>query len=181
MNNDQNFVNLYLELAELISQSVPEIRYIDLWGDQVNFLSEEHPFPSPALFLSFRILNTADQGLKVQKVRFQIDTYIFYETFADTARGAVNQGTAVAFLKLITDTYAVLHGTSGENYSDMRRIGFAPVSTGGSGNLYQQTYEATLIDSSAQKLYLDSTIDDLEVEKGGIPPKEIEDGGFIIP
>lgn len=174
--NEQNWVDLYLELAEIIAEKMPDIRWIDLWHNQVNFLSEEHPFPSPALFLGFRILSTEDQGQKTQKVRFQVDTYLFFETFADSYRGSVNQGTAVEFLKMIADTHAVLHGTSGLNYSEMRRIGFMPVDTGGAGNLYQQTFEATLMDSSAQKEYINGTVEDIEVERGERPV----DNGFIL-
>lgn len=180
----QDWTDLYLELAEVINEKVPAIRWIDLWHNQVNFLSEEHPFPSPAFFMSFRILTAEDLGEKKQKVTFQVDTYIFYETFADTYRGSVNQGTAVEFLKLISATFAELHGTSGENYSEMRRIGFDAVDTGGAGNLYRQSYIATLIDYSAAKKYVDTEVQGLEIEKGEAvapPNNDDDDDMFIIP
>lgn len=162
----QNWKDLYTELADFLKKEVAAIKYIDLWHNQVNFLSEEHPFPTPAVFLNFRIINTQDLGEKVQNVKLQVDTFIFYETFADTYQDSWNQSSAFEFLDLLNDSYATLHGTSGKNYSNMRRIGFAPVDTGGAGNLYIQSYECTLIDYAAMKTYNDSTIADLDVEQG---------------
>jgi len=60
----QNWKDLYIELADKINQ-IEAVRWIDLWHNQVNFLEEEHPFPTPAVFLSFRGRNFEDIGLKV--------------------------------------------------------------------------------------------------------------------
>lgn len=168
----QNWKDLYTELATELKTKVPAIRWIDIWHNQVNFLEEEHPFPTPAVFLSFRITNTNDMGQKVQGVRLQVDAFLFYETFADTYHESFNQGSALGFLDMLNEVYAVLHGSSGTNYSNMRRIGFAPVDTGGAGNLYQQSFECTLVDYAAMKEYVDSTIDEMSVEPGGIPEQE---------
>jgi len=164
----QNWKDLYTELADLISQEVPAVRWVDMWHNQVNFLEEEHPFPTPAVFLGFHILSTQDKGVKVQQLQLQVDAYLYFETFADTYRGSWNQDSALGFLELLNDVYAVLHGSSGENYSEMRRIGFAPVYTGGAGNLYQQSFACILVDYAAQKQYADGAVGGVEVlnEKG---------------
>jgi hypothetical protein len=168
----QNWKDLYTELSEILTGEIPAIKWVDLWHNQVNFLDDEHPFPAPAVFLSFRILETADAGQKVQQVKLQVDTYIFYETMADSYFGSWNQASALDFLELINSIYSVLHGSEGENFSSMRRTGFAPIDTGGSGNLYLQSFECLLIDYAAQKLYEDATIADVEIEnKKG--PEEI--------
>ncbi len=167
----QNFKDLYIELSTLLNTKIPAIKWIDLWHNQVNFLSSEHPFATPAVFLAFRILNTQDKGLKIQDVTLQVDAYLFYETFADTFKGSFNQSTALDFLDLLNSTFAVLHGSTGVNYSAMRRTGFAPVDTGGAGNLYQQSFTCTLTDYAAQKLYQDTVINDIELQNGVEPPE----------
>ena len=40
------------ELAEEL-RTVPEVRYIDLWHEQTEYLAEELPFPTPAVFIAF--------------------------------------------------------------------------------------------------------------------------------
>ena len=49
----ENWTNLYRELARIIQEKIPQIYWIDLWHNQVNFLQDEHPFQTPAIFLSF--------------------------------------------------------------------------------------------------------------------------------
>lgn len=145
----QNWKDLYTELATLLADKLPAVQWIDLWHNQVNFLEEEHPFPTPALFLNFRLTEATDTGERVQNIRLQVDVYIYYETFADTYNGAWNQASALGFLDLLNDVHAILHGNSGANYSNMRRIGFNPIDTGNAGNLYMQSFECVLVDYAA--------------------------------
>ena len=161
----QNWTDFYKELANKIANELPEVKWIDLWHNQVNFLDTEHAFPTPAVFLAFRSSNIEDLGIKVQKVTLQVDVYLFYETFADTYKGSWNQDEALGFLEIFDGLFAALHGSSGENFSSMRRINFTPVDTGNSGNLYLQTFACELIDYSAQKAFEEGGFSDLEVER----------------
>lgn len=158
----QNWTALYLEISGKID-GIPEIKWIDLWHNQVGFLQDEHPFPTPACFLGFRSNQMKDTGRKVQQVVLQMDVYLFYESFADTYRGSVNQESALGFLNSFNNINALLHGSSGDNYSSMRRVGFAPIDTGGAGNLYQATYECTLVDYSAKKEFDEGSFAEMEI------------------
>lgn len=95
----ENWTNLYKELTEILQDKMPEILWIDLWHNQVNFLQDEHSFRTPAVFLSFRTLGTQDLGMLQQEINLQVDFYLFYETFADTYNGAFNQESALKFLR----------------------------------------------------------------------------------
>lgn len=145
----QNIVDAYIELCELLKNNLPTLKWIDLWHNQVNFLSEEHPFPTPAIFLSFRTLTTTDVGLHVQDADMQVDVYLFYETMADTFKGSFNQESALRFLEMINQVHKLLHGYSGYNFSEMRSTGFAPVDTGGAGNLYRKSFVCLMRDYNA--------------------------------
>lgn len=159
----QNWKDLYKEHALLITDKIPEIRWVDLWHNQVNFLTEEHPFPTPSTFLSYRSLRTEDVGNKVQNVNLQVDIYLYYETFADTYKDAFNQDSALSFIDLMDKINALFHGAEGTNFSSMRRLGFAPVDTGNAGNLYRISFECTLMDYSALKVYDDHELDEIEI------------------
>jgi hypothetical protein len=176
----QNWKDLYLELCEKIAEKeqqwkeeakegkredFQEIRWFDLWHNQVYFLETEHPFPAPAVFLAFRGRQFKDTGDKVQDVTLQVDVYLFFETFTDTYFKGVNQESALSFIDSLDRINAILHGSEGENYSSMRRIGLFPVDTGSAGNLYQLVYECTLIDFSAQKIMNEGIVPGFEIEK----------------
>ena len=160
----QNWKELYTELSDKINDNLTDIRWIDLWHNQVNFLETEHPFPTPAVFLAFRSKAIDDVGNNVQNVTLQVDVYLYFETFADTYRGSHNQESALDFLTNLNDIYALLQGSSGENYSNMRRTDIHPVDTGNAGNLYRQVFECVLMDYAACKAYDDATANDVVIE-----------------
>lgn len=139
------------ELAEEL-RTVPEVRYIDLWHEQTEYLAEELPFPTPAVFIGFNTLETADIGALAQDIRLQVDLYIFWETFADTYDGAVMQTEALDYLNLMTVLNVLLHGYTGNKFSTMRKTGFQRMDSGGAGNLYRASFECIVRDYSAQEL-----------------------------
>ena len=144
--------NLYLEHEAKITSKVPSIKHIDLWYEQVSFLQDEQPFFAPAVFFAYRSNSMQDRGTRIQEVTMQVDVYFFYETFADTSRGSRSQIKGLNFLNTLSQINSCFHGSTGEYYSEMRRIGFAPVETGTANLLYVQRYECVMIDDSARIL-----------------------------
>lgn len=160
----QTWKNLYGELAEKLTQNIEKIKWIDLWHNQVGFLEDEHPFPTPAVFFAFRSGNIIDASDRVQQIHLQVDVYLYYETFADTYTGSFNQVDALEFLELLDKLQQQLHGSSGENYSNMRRVAFSPVDTGGAGNLYLITFSCELVDETAQPEWQETKGFEVQVE-----------------
>lgn len=169
----ENWPDLYVEIATKINTDITEVLWVDLWKNQVNFLTSEHPFRTPAVFLRFRSLGTKDLGEKQQEVNLQVDFYIYYETFLDTFSGAYNQEGALEFLKIMEKIHGNFHGTAGENYSAMRRVGFNDEESSGAGNLYKISFTCLTQDTSAMKYYEETTDINLEVLK--------EEDDFVIP
>jgi hypothetical protein len=161
----QNWKQLYLELAQKIEANIPTVEWVDLWHNQVYNLEDEHPFPTPAVFFGFRGNSMKDMGAKIQQVAVQIDVFLFYETFADTYKGGINQTDALAFLDTMDGINKIFHGSTGAEYSSMSRKSFSPVDTGGSSNLYLMTYECLLIDYSANTPDAEGTFADMQVEQ----------------
>lgn len=165
----ESWSNLYVEMAEILAADLHEkelekygnlntisgyedkspVRWIDIWNNQVNFLSEELEFPAPAVFFSYRTMEITDLGEKAQQIKLQIDCFYFYETFANSFQGSYNQEDAIRFLKIMDFINSRFHGTSGINYNSMRKIGFNPEDTGGTGSLYKIVFECIIRDDSA--------------------------------
>lgn len=154
--------------------ALPEIRFVDLWHEQVSFLTEELPFDTPAVFVGFSTMNIEDRGLLVQDCDVQIDMYLFFETFSDTYQGSKTQGRALDFLNSLTRLHALFHGKGGDNYNPMRRVFMGREQSGGAGNLYRVSFQCNIIDYSAQHIYTESENPnaEIEIENGGIPSQE---------
>jgi len=140
---------LYTELAEKITNNLPAVQWVDLWHEQVQYLTSELPFPVPAVFIGFQILDIEDKSEKIQNCNTQVDIYLFYETFSDTYVGAYNQASALDYLNSLNDIHALLHGESGSSYSSMRRIDMKREESGGSGNLYRISFACLVEDAGA--------------------------------
>lgn len=169
----QNWKDLYKELGDKLT-TIPGLKWVDLWHNQINFLDNEHTFPTPAVFLAFRSLVIRDASDKIQDVDVQVDVYLFYETFLDTFNGAYNQDGALEFLDMLTQIHALLHGSQGTHFQNMRRTYFGPVDTGNSGNLYLSQYACKLLDTSAQPEWGEGSFADLRID-----PKD-QDNGYVV-
>ena len=150
---------LYERMAAL-----PAIEHVDLWHDQVDYLSEEHPFPTPAVFFGFTTLNVADNGELMQTTDLQVDIYVFYETFADTYQGAKMQNEALEFLDLLLMVGLMFHGRSGEHFHQMRRSGTYRQESGGSGNLYRLQFQTNVSEFSGLNLHNHVIMEERELE-----------------
>jgi len=162
---------LYKEIAEKITASLPDIRWADLWHEQVSYLTEELPFPTPAVFIDFNTQQTNDNGLLTQELTVQVDLRLFYETFSDSYDGSYNQDGALEFLDRLTELYALFHGRSGKHYSQMRRTDMTREESGGAGNLYRISFECIVTDYAAKELFNEVQMPDREVEtEKELPP-----------
>ena len=159
----QYWNDLYVEIAEKITANMPNIQWIDLWHEQVNFLTEELPFPTPAVFIDFRTLGIDDRGTLAQDCDLQINLYLFFETFSDTYHGAYNKDRALEFLKELTNLHALFHGKNGNNYSELRRTQMSREDSGGAGNLYRISFECLVTDDSAQTLFTETQNTNAEI------------------
>lgn len=176
------WTDLYKEIAQEIKSNLPEVQWVDLWHEQVGFLTEELPFATPAVFIEFNTVAIDDRGQLVQDCDTQIDLHLFFETFSDTYIGSSNQDGALEYLNLLTRLHALFHGTEGENYSSMRRVDMRREESGGAGNLYRVSFQCLVTDDSAAKLFIErqNPNAELAITRGDIPLQEEQPPLFDI-
>ena len=71
----ENLEDLSPELSAELA-AVPDVEYIDLWHEQTDHLDDEHPFPTPAVFVAFNTLDTEDNGFTYSGKPFRIHTTV---------------------------------------------------------------------------------------------------------
>ena len=166
LNRDEFLSKIPEEEQDLYERmaALPAIEYVDLWHGQVDYLSEEHPFPTPAVFFGFTTLNVADNGELMQTTDLQVDIYVFWETFADTYNDAVMKEEALMYLDLLLMVGLMFHGRSGEHFHQMRRSGTYRQESGGSGNLYRMQFQTNISEFSGLNLHTYVKDENKEVE-----------------
>jgi len=177
------WTDLYTEIAERINEKLPDIQWIDLWHEQVSYLTEELPFPTPAVFIGFNTTNCNDLSQLIQECEMQVDLYFFYETFSDTYVGSYNQASAIDYLRTLTQLHTAFHGTSGDNFQTMRRVDMKREESGGAGNLYRISFACNVEDASAQVVHDQQTVNEIELtdETYQRPSTTDSEGMFVIP
>lgn len=172
--------DLYLELSQKITDKLPGIEWCDLWHEQVSYLTSELPFPAPAVFIAFNMLDAEDKGLKGQVCNTQIDFFLFYETFSDTYVGSINRASSLDFLKQLTEVHKLFHATSGLNYSEMRRVDMKREDSGDAGNLYRISFQCVIDDMSATKQFNDKEVNEVTVVRENIPVTVVDSPLFMV-
>lgn len=165
--NKEEFLSMIPEEEQKLYErmaALPDIQHVDLWHGQVDYLSEEHPFQTPAVFFGFTTLNVSDNGELMQTTDLQVDIYVFYETFADTYKGARMECEALEFLDLLLMIGLMFHGRSGEHFHQMRRSGTFRQESGGSGNLYRLQFQTNVSEFSGLNLHNHVTMEDRKLE-----------------
>lgn len=177
------WTDLYNEIAQRINEKIPEIEWVDLWHEQVAYLTEDLPFPTPAVFIGFVTNQCNDAGQLIQECDLEIDFYLFFETFSDTYQGAYNQSSAIDYLRLLTKLHACFHGISGDSFQTMRRVDMRREDSGNAGNLYRISFNCNVEDASAQVEFDQNAVNEIDIENAPCdrPSTTDDEPIFIIP
>lgn len=76
------------------------IEHFDFWNQQVNFIEEETPFNTPAVFLEILPIKWDQLGGTLQQAVVTIRLHIVTQWFAQTAKYNPNQAKAIEYLAL---------------------------------------------------------------------------------
>ena len=115
--------HLYLALEEKLlaitdeqENPQPLFKHCDLWNRQVEFLEQETPFQTPAVFVEFTNIEWRTLGQHVQEADLTVRLHIVTPWHANTASDILNpdvRATALAYLDIPTVLFRQLHGQPG--------------------------------------------------------------------
>ncbi|MBL8002380.1 MAG: hypothetical protein JNL05_10500 [Flavobacteriales bacterium] len=167
MNNDlQDWGLAYQEIATLITTKVPTIKHVDLYWGQDQAVDEDGnwlPFPAPAVFLDFNALSIEDLAEGRQLITMDVGVKLYRETLSDTHKGSGNQAAALAFIGLMRQLHAALHGAKGTHFGPMSRVALSRVDTQAYVQMYDQVYRTVMLDYGATATYQEEDAPPLEL------------------
>ncbi|AGB29737.1 hypothetical protein Prede_2598 [Prevotella dentalis DSM 3688] len=115
-------------IAGKLSESIPEIKFIDLWSEQLAMLQSGPTWPVPAVFVEFEQIDwhqmanharTADIGIRLHVITRCVKyNGIFDRRQVNVMKaGATRVGAALDYLDLLDRINAAMQSLSGENFT----------------------------------------------------------------
>ena len=122
---------LYKALVEKLKQYTDKegkqvFGHFDLWNEQVDFIEEETPFETPAVFIEFRTINWNEPMQNIQRGTFPVRLHVVTEWKGGTADGNPYQDQSLERLDMVDGMAAHLfnwrHDDGTVNVQRMQRV-----------------------------------------------------------
>ena len=120
--------NIYKALVEKLKEYTDTegnqvFKHFDLWNEQVDFIEDETPFDTPAIFIEFRSINWSDTMQNMQRGTLPIRLHVVTEWKGSTNDGSIYQGTALKRLDLVDNMAGHLFNwRATEGNTDIQRM-----------------------------------------------------------
>lgn len=108
---------LYTALVKKL-QEIDEIRHIDLWNHNVEFLDQETPWERPAVFVEFTSVKweAIARGKEYRDAHAELRLHVVTDWTGSAEAGSVFQDEALAPFDLCGKIHRCLCGLSGEKF-----------------------------------------------------------------
>lgn len=163
---------IYRSLVKRIKMQIPEIRWIDLDGGQLEFLDESYPVQFPAVFIDFRNIQYQQLSRNYQQGTVSIGVRVAFNIYEDFHGDSPDIEQAADRLKLLNKVYVALHGFSGliltdgedNHYSKLQRQSMQSERRSDGLKVYEITFQCAVRDKQAQPVYVQHQLTDIEVQ-----------------
>lgn len=108
---------IFQAIAERVAKRVPEVRFIDLWNDNIAALGGGAVWPTPAVFVEFETIEWGQLGNAARAADVGVRLHIVTRAVLTNGHTDKRQDEALAYLDLIDRVNAAMQGLSGENFS----------------------------------------------------------------
>lgn len=183
MKELQDWVGAYKEISDAIlapGTGIAEVKHVDMWHEQIDFLPEEYPWPPGSVFLEFNIDTIETTGMKVQDMNCEISVYYALDTISETHAKSDTKDIALAFGNHLRKIHKFLQGRSGVNFGNLNRTGIRRVPAPQYLMVYKQMYSCVIRDESAMDEFGEATIKRVKTNKLAAPtPADL--GMFKMP
>lgn len=104
----------------------PLFKHFDLWNQQVEFIEQETPFQTPAIFVEFQPLQWRTLGNRVQDADLTTRLHIVTEWNALTADYAPEEEEALEYLEIVDSVVTAMHEFTAPNTNTWMRTQTIP-------------------------------------------------------
>lgn len=108
---------IYQAICTQLSKRVPEIKFIDLWNNNIQTLNGGAVWPLPAVFIEFETIEWRGQNNGTRRGDVAIRLHIITRAIATHGHRDPQMPEALAFFDLIDRINAAMQGLRGDNFS----------------------------------------------------------------
>lgn len=103
-------------VAAQINEQLTAIKHFDLWNQNLEYLDEEQPFNTPAVFIEFAPINWRHQGQGVRDASVMVKLHVVTRRNMPTRSASPYAGEALGFFALVDAINLCLHGHKGQQF-----------------------------------------------------------------
>ena len=108
---------IFQAIGRRIAERVPDVKFIDLWNNNVAALAGGAVWPTPALFVEFEEIEWRQQGNAARMGNVAVRLHIITRAVTTNGHNDQRQAQALAYLDLIDRVNAAMQGLRGEHFA----------------------------------------------------------------
>jgi len=109
-------------VADAIDTDKAVIKHFDLWNQQLEYLIEEQPFDTPAVFIEFLPISWRHQAQGTRDANITISLHVVTARKWPTRPDQAYTDDALRFFELLDTINLCLHGFKGENFGSFTAL-----------------------------------------------------------
>jgi hypothetical protein len=145
---------IYLALSERLKASGLGILRISLWNNDLERITANTAFRTPAVFIEFEPIEWRQRSLGARDADVRVHLHIITRTSATPEKGGKYQTQALAHLDLADRINAVVQGFSGDGFNTFTLVGTIPDHEHDQLIHEDLIYATHVVDTSAMKLFV---------------------------
>lgn len=108
---------IFQAIGRRIAERVPDVKFIDLWNNNVAALAGGAVWPTPALFVEFEEIEWRQQGNAARMGEVAVRLHIITRAISTNGHTDQRQAQALAYLDLLDRVNAAMQGLRGEHFA----------------------------------------------------------------
>lgn len=108
---------IFQAIAQRIAERVGDVKFIDLWNNNVAALAGGSVWPTPALFVEFEDIEWRQQGNAARMGDVAVRLHIITRAISTNGHTDPRQAQALAYLDLLDRVNAAMQGLRGEHFA----------------------------------------------------------------
>jgi hypothetical protein len=142
----------YIELADRVKATLPNLKRVTLWNDDLADPANQHLVVPPSAFIQFGTISWQDFGIGVQLGTFEVTVILVERQLGEAEQGSLTQDIALSGLRRIEELHLGLQGWGGTWHTPLSRVATDVDQARGTWSAHTVTYSTSLSDASADPL-----------------------------
>lgn len=108
---------IYLAICTALTEQVTDVKFIDLWNENITALAGGAAWPTPAVFVEFEPIQWRQHQLGNRRAEIAVRLHVITRAVAYNGSNDERQEQALAYFDLIDQINAAMQGLRGTNFA----------------------------------------------------------------